>query len=165
MGRKEERRRWKGWTKPSSGWELTVVFLSRLENPFTSSCCCAPRKTFAACKTLLAQDWDIQIFFVFISIFTRVLRFPVKFPLRESVVEESIALLFRRYAWQAKRGKKNNKEIRRETSRGVENCFLWDRKQINSQSAKGGKKRGINRKGSKLIPLQSAWEFLSRAIY
>lgn len=53
------------------------MFLSRLENPFTSSCCCAPRKTFAACKTLLAQDWDIQIFFVFISIFTRVLRFPV----------------------------------------------------------------------------------------
>lgn len=48
------------------------MFLSRLENPFTSSCCCAPRKTFAACKTLLAQDWDIQIFFVFISIFTRV---------------------------------------------------------------------------------------------
>lgn len=49
------------------------------------------------------------------------------------------------------RGKPNGERrtTRRETSCGVENCFLWDRKQINSQSAKGGKKRGINRKGSK----------------
>ena len=49
-------------------------------------------------------------YFSYLYRFLRVFRFPVKFSLRESVVEESIALLFRRYAWQAKRGKKNNKE-------------------------------------------------------
>lgn len=160
MGREEEGRQWKGWANRGENWPSCFLCVSR---PVYKYCCCVPRETFAACKTLLAEHTNIfriYIDFYACSVF-KVLG-------KRCRDEENIISLCRYDMHRKHDGRRITRrsgEIAEETSCSVENCFLWDwKRDKRNQRRKGGRDKSQG-SGRKLIPLQSAWEFLSRAIY